>query len=276
MTTGIKTDITTITPDLAEVMLSRNTHNRKIGQAVLKQIKASLVRGEWKLNGEAVKIARDGTILDGQHRLRACVETGIPFQTLVIEGLEHDTQDTMDTGKTRTPADVLALHGYQNTTTLAATLTSIIRTEEYSLRAAVRAGGGTSTNPITRKQMLDRLEAEPDLVAVSNFGKKYGRIGISGRVASTLYYVFSKIDKEDAEHFFDKLWTGEGLGRGNPILVLRNQLISLKEGSKATVNMTFVTALTIKAWNKFRDGDDCSLLRFRTGGAHPEAFPEPH
>lgn len=275
MSHDIKTNIVTVTAEDAERLLARNTRNRKVSRTALEQIKASLVRGEWKLNGEAVKVASDGTILDGQHRLYACVETGISFPTLLITGLEHDTQDTMDTGKVRSHADVLALNGYANATTLAATVVAIIRAERYSIKAAMSSSGGSAAWPVTRKQMLDRLDSEPTLTDIANFGKKYGRIGLSGRAASTLFYFFSKIDADDAEHFFSKILTGDGLERGNPILTLRNHLITLKDDSKGERNLRYVAAVTIKAWNKFREGEQLSQMKFRTGGANPEVFPEP-
>lgn len=65
----------------------------------------------WKMNGEAIKFSNTGRLLDGQHRLLACVESGCSVRTLVIRGLPEDTQETMDAGKSRTMANVLELKG---------------------------------------------------------------------------------------------------------------------------------------------------------------------
>jgi hypothetical protein len=275
MSNAIKTQITTITASKAKELLGNNTRNRRISQGNLEAIKMSLTRGEWELNGEAIKVAQDGTILDGQHRLMACVETGISFKTILVTGLEHKTQTTMDTGKTRTPANVLELNGFKNAVTLAAVTSAIIRSEQYTLRAAVIEAAGSSY-PLTRKQILQRAQDEPALVEVTSQARKYGPIGLPGKVAGLAIYTFSKIDPEDSEFFFRKLYTGEALDRGNPILTLRNTLQAIKNDVRGERNQVYLLALTIKAWNKFRDGESMMKLSFRPGGANPEQFPEPH
>lgn len=65
------------------------------------------------------------------------------------------------------------------------------------------------------------------------------------------------------------------MDRGNPILTLRNLLIGAKADSRGEINQTYIAAVTIKAWNRYRSGDPVSQLRFRVGGANPESFPEP-
>lgn len=274
MNKNIKAEVVTITAEKAKTLLANNTNNRDVKPAGVAQIKTALQRGEWKLNGEAIKIAEDGTILDGQHRLIACMETGIAFQTLLVTGLSNDTQDTMDTGIVRTVGDVLKLNGYTNSVGLAASTLAIIRAEQYSIRAATVSSGG-SAYPVTRRQVLDRVKAEPTLEDVSRYGKKFSKIGIQGRLASLLWYEFSKINSADAEYFFEKLLTGEALDRGNPILTVRNILIALKNNEKGTRNQTHTAGLVIKAWNKFRDGEDALRISYTAGGANPDSFPEP-
>lgn len=271
MSKTIKSEIVTINAEKAATLLDANTGNRKLSQNNLSAIKASLQRGEWKLNGEAVKISDTGKILDGQHRLVACVETGISFQTLIVYNVPDETQVTMDSGKSRTHADVLTLAGYTNAISLAATALAVVRTEQYSLRAALATG---AAYPVTRNQILERVKAEPNLIEVAQYGKKFSRIGLAGRLASLMFYELSKIDSQDAQHFFEKLRTGDSLERGNPILTLRNQLLTVKDNQRGATNQTYIAALIIKAWNKFRAGDQCLQLKFVVGGASPDKFPE--
>jgi hypothetical protein len=40
-------------------------------------------------------------------------------------------------------------------------------------------------------------------------------------------------------------------------------------------NARWMTAITIKTWNAFRNGDEIGQLKWRAGGAAPEAFPIP-
>lgn len=269
---SIKTDVVTITPRLARKLLEQNIQNRKVSPANLGKIKLIMERGEWELNGEAIKIAKDGRVLDGQHRLMAAAETETTFQTLIVYGLDDEVQETMDSGKSRTVADVLALRGYKNASRLAAIVVAIIRSEQWNLRVAA---GGHTAYVVTPRQVVERLQTEPSLEETFPAIRPVLAVGLSSRTAGLLYYTFSKIDAEDAQFFFDKLTHGDISDRENPILVLRNLLLSMKQDKRGSRNLTVVAALVIKAWNKFRLGESVKQLKFTMGGANPEKFPEP-
>ena len=271
-TDSIKSEVITVTPAIAEQLLAKNTNNRKVSAIGVAKIKRSLARGEWKLNGEAVKVSQDGRVLDGQHRLIACVESGIPFQTLIITGLPDDVQSTLDTGKSRSIADVLALRGVSNANHVAATVAAVIRIEQYGLRSAFAT---SSRTPVSAAEAVARLESEPTLEDLSKDTVKLGRVGLPARIASALYYVFSGISVEDTDYFFRKLYEGDDLVYSDPILTLRNTLLSTKDTARGDRNPVWIAAVTIKAWNKYRSGEPLSLIKWNPGGANPEKFPEP-
>lgn len=273
MSNTIKTEVVTISPETARELLTQNTRNRKVSKANYGKVLEAMSAGEWELNGEAIKISRDGSILDGQHRLLVCAENDLSFQTLVVYGLPSETQDTMDTGKSRGASDVLAINGYKSTANLASIVTGIIRTEKYGLRASTYSGA--HSYQVTPKQVLARVQKEPSLVELVPKATAMRAAGLSAKIAGILYYEFSKIDQTDADHFFEKLEFGEGLQRNNPILTLRESLIRDKTSVKGERNSSHMAAVTIKAWNKFRRGESASLIRYVPGGANPEKFPEP-
>ena len=88
----------TITPAMAQEWAGLNTRNRPVRYTKVAQFARDMTAGKWMLNGETIKIASDGTILDGQHRLYACIQAEVPFETVVIRGLPMEAQDTIDTG----------------------------------------------------------------------------------------------------------------------------------------------------------------------------------
>lgn len=272
MNKSIKTEIVTITPAKAEAMLGKNVNNRNISNANLAALKLALIRGEWLLNGEAIKIAADGTILDGQHRLLACAETGIQIQTLIITGLPNGVQHTMDSGKSRTAADVLQLAGFTRSRALASTINAVIKVEQYGIKPAVLAA---SAYPVTRKQILNRAQSDPSMIDLTSEAIKMSKVGLTGSVASALMHAFANLDADDSHMFFSKLLNGDGMERGFPILTLRSQLLTIKNDVKGTRNPVYVAAITIKAWNKFQLGESASMFKFTPGGSQPEPFPEP-
>ena len=268
----IKTDIITVTPHIAAQLLEQNTRNRKVSKVNYARVLEAMSAGEWELNGEAIKIARDGRILDGQHRLLVASENDLTFQTLIVYGLNDDTQDTMDTGKSRTAADVLQIAGVQNASTIASIVTGILRAERWGLKDAMSSR--QSSHAVTPKQVLARVEEEPAVHELARYAQSVSKCGLSKKMVGVLFYELSKIDAEDAQHFFDTLRDGYGLERGNPIHTLREQLLYLKNNQRGTMNQTYIAAIVIKAWNRYRAGEQLKQLKFRPGGAHPEKFPK--
>jgi hypothetical protein len=73
-----------------------------------------IAAGRWKPNGETIKFTMDGVLLDGQHRLAAVALAGVGIETTVVWGLDPDCFDTIDSGRPRSAADMLAIQGIPN------------------------------------------------------------------------------------------------------------------------------------------------------------------
>ena len=271
-TSSMKARIVTITPGVAKEMLINNTHNRKVSESKVHLWAESMKRGEWTLNGEAIKIADDGTILDGQHRLYAVIESGVTIQSLVVSGLPKQSQETMDTGKQRTLADVLTLRGYRNATDVSGIVTGIIRWEKYSPKTAFQNGSGCS---VTNGEAIQFIEQHPEVLDIPTRVRSCSKYShIQRRILGVLYYEFGKVSPENVDFFFDKLENGADMSATDPILVLRNTIARLKNNHHGELNPLYVAAICIKAWNLYLDGGQCKLLRFTQGGASPEQFPK--
>jgi uncharacterized ubiquitin-like protein YukD len=121
----MKAQIRTITTQLAQEMLKRNPSNRPVRKKNIDAIIAAMEGGTFQLNGETIKIAPDGRILDGQHRLMACAISGVSFQSWVIYDVPAETVGTMDKGASRNAADFHAFHGESNSKHLAGAINVI-------------------------------------------------------------------------------------------------------------------------------------------------------
>jgi hypothetical protein len=181
----------------------------------------------------------------------------------------------MDTGKSRSFADILTLNDRHvpNAVAVAATTSLIYRWEQGRRGGSLRAANSSF---VPYADLLAFYNQNRDrLVDVSRTGKFHGmRHGVAGSVMGLTHWVFEGIDPEDAEFFFDRLNDGVGLDEGSPILALRNWMgrtYSMRPRPNPEVQIAFM----IKAWNAFRDGDPVRVLSWRRGGANPEPFPEP-
>lgn len=257
-----------IDPDLAREMLGHNTHNRNLRYRTVGAYAADMAAGKWRDNGETIKIAVDGTVIDGQHRLSAIIESETKQRMLVVRNLPMQVQETVDAGIKRTFGDVLKLRGETDTMNLAAACRRAVMWE-----SGERARGGSFV--ATTAQMLEVLGRHSSLrysITVSASVRRH--LPIQGSVLSLCHWLFSQIDNEDCDAFFERLKDGAGLEPQHPVAVLRRTVID-NMTAKSRITEAVMTAYVIKAWNAYRDGRDISFLRFRPGGANPDVFPEP-
>jgi hypothetical protein len=262
-------ELADITPETAADWLKNNTHNRNIRAAVVAGYVADMTAGQWLENGQSIRFAADGTLLDGQHRLTAIAESGITVRMLVVRNLPNITQMTMDTGAKRTFADVLRLNGESQAVSLAAACLRV-----YQWKQGVRKSFKAGARP-THRQLLDTLEQHPEIrrsVEISDRVRMSG--SLTAGAASLCHWLFLHVDAEDCAFFFARLSDGAGLMTDDPIYALRRSLSNLVSAS-GRPDESFVIALVIKAWNFYREGTSVQLIAYRPGGARPESYPEP-
>lgn len=154
----ITAKVETITPEIAKTMLGENVNNRRISRDNVNLFAREMRNGEWRFNGEAIKFGKDGRLLDGQHRLLAVIAADKPLTTLVIRGLEDETQQTMDSGKTRTLGDVLTLRGEKNSTQLASLARAVYLADQLGMEAAAQ----NDLKP-TRGEIISFIDQTPQL-----------------------------------------------------------------------------------------------------------------
>ena len=105
----MKTEIVTITPEMAQAYLAKNTNNRRIRPTAVDRYACDMRAGKWDLTHQGLAFNCDGTLLDGQHRLAAIVEAGVPVTMMVTTGVSNLAQRNMDSLIIRKPADALSL-----------------------------------------------------------------------------------------------------------------------------------------------------------------------
>lgn len=101
----------TITPQLAQqIMTELNQHNRAKQRDRVKEYSGCMLDESWLLTGDSLKFG-GSYLLDGQNRLLACIESGMPFTSAVITGLDPRVFVAMDTGKARSTPDIFKIAG---------------------------------------------------------------------------------------------------------------------------------------------------------------------
>lgn len=101
--------VLSVTPEMATAWLSKNTHNRRINKGHVQRLRSDLVEGRWKFNPDPVSFDPEGTVLNGQHRLTAIVDSGVPALLAVCFNVPPDAMSVMDQGVPRKLKDIAGI-----------------------------------------------------------------------------------------------------------------------------------------------------------------------
>jgi hypothetical protein len=260
-------EVREIGPDEARALLSANDHNRRLRERRVEELAGAMVRGEWQFNGDPIRIASSGRLLDGQHRLAAIERSGLTQRMVIISGLPEQSQETMDAGLRRGVADALALRGEKSTTQLASAARALFLYETYGTFKEPRV-------PATTQQVLATIDRHPELRdAVRATDRVRKNTFLVASIAGSLWVLFGEVDQEDRTAFFLRLAEGVELERTDPIFALR-RIVTAKRPVGNPLRPYIQAALMIKAWNAWRAGEEVRMLIWRPGGAARETFPQ--
>ena len=236
----------TITPKKAKSWLENNNRNRNVSRTAVESYAQDMSNGSWLLTGESIKFNGDGTLLDGQHRLLACIEAGESFKSLVVRGLSTESQEAVDSGIKRSFYHVLTIRGVPNASTCAAITRGLYQIKKNTLF----------------KRRLSSLELMP------TFEKHHKKIklaaahchnvrvrGLPGSLVATIYTIGKDFlgEEETAERFINSLATGESSYAGDPVIMLREAVLVAKERA-VTVRQSALFWTSVWAWNCYVEG----------------------
>jgi hypothetical protein len=90
-TKSVVTKVMTITPAIALLMLEKNTKNRKLNKNAVTKYVQDIKRGRWGVTAAGIGFYTDGTISDGQHRLKAIIKADTAVEVLVVFNIKPET-----------------------------------------------------------------------------------------------------------------------------------------------------------------------------------------
>ena len=258
-----------VTPDMALEMLEKNTMNRNIDQKRVEQYTQDMRCGRWQMNGTTIVFAEDGTLLDGQHRLRALVEAKISIPFLIVYNADKDSIVTFDIGKNRTASNIMQIERSAHSVT-AATLTKYLWLHDFIDGNLSPATCRMDVSNINLREFYNNLKDMIELAAdVAEHGGHHF-------VKSHMALAYCIIGRNTAyryklKTFFDTLKTGSDIGMKHPIMTLRNRLFENRLGVR-TLSVQETLAAYIRAWNAYVRGKDMSTIRWNASEPIPEVL----
>ncbi len=257
----MKSRVELITPEMACEWLKRNTRNRPVNRGHLDRLVRDLKANRWVLTHQGIAFGIDGTLLDGQHRLTAIAEAGIPAMCVVWDDVAEQSILGMDQGKDRNGKDVMA----------------IADGEKLSVREAACVNAmikGMMLSPVTLtaqeqassyREHLDAARFALALLPAKKVGLKRAQVAA---VVARAYYT---VDHDLLRRFCAALMSG--LVKGDidaTVIVLRDYLLSSgSNGSSTTQAETY--RKVARALDAYRKGERLGKLY----AAKAEPFPLP-
>jgi len=245
----------TVTPDLAAKYLATNTLNRRPRPRQVEILKRDLQSGTWRLSHQGIAFGTSGRLLDGQHRLLAIQQSGIPAELLVFRDMPEDTQEFVDTNAARSVAENLQLlDGITDAAKVAAYCNALAHHWcGFKLKVSL---------PQTRKILT--LFPKIKLLAAADTPRippVYRRVHYLAPAALALH-----IDTKKAADFFDAFTLGKNLTEGHPALLLRDHAVRAFTGPGSARTESFHRALdctaahllgrTITSLKEYRGGNE--------------------
>lgn len=199
-----------ITPEMAGRWLQNNFRNRPISEETVTAYARDMKAGAWVATHQGLAFNDRDELIDGQHRLRAVILSGVTVRMMVtfglpakIAGSRMTTMDAVDRGRPRSVADQLKIqHGMKEGSQIAA-ITSCIGSICY----------GERTKRLTVGQTLEIYEAfrQPIDFVIANRSKSFG-LRSAGVLAA---FAFVIAVEPRAREWFLRLNSGEGLEKSS-------------------------------------------------------------
>lgn len=255
-------EVVTVTPGLALLMLQQNLGNRQMVRSQVRVHVDRLQRGDFILTHQGISFAKTGVLNDGQHRLTAILESGIAGPVQVTFGAERDEFQVVDQSRKRGAADVLSIFGEHH----------------CALRASVAKVLWVHKQP----SLASLATVSPDPQIVANYAMELRsatmddglRLGLrlskvtTPTAAAAAYWLISSNTKHQAK--VSGFWSG--MDTGEDLSGVRLRLREWLRNRDAARNNDAINraAGIIHAWNSYVTGK----RTFITAWKHAYRLPE--
>lgn len=262
-----KTEIVVVTPQMATQLLEHNQLNRPLRDNHVQRIARQIIEGKWKFNGDTIKIADTGDVLDGQHRLWAVIESKRTIETVLVRGVERDAFATIDTIRApRSGGDTLALNGaerYRNI--MASALGWLIRWNRGVLETYREP-----TNRIENSEIEAYFAENPRIISAVERAAKLRKVANPAIMGFVFYAAFNR-NNPLADRMMDTLEDPTGVAISDPFFRLRSYFLADHHKVKDPI---VSIAVCFKSLNAAYRAQKMQSLTWRNQGKSPEAFPK--
>ena len=246
-----------VDPGIAKEILDEgNDGNRKIRPTKLQQYREEMERKRWRIQNTCL-LTEFARLIDGQHRLSAIVETGIPQVLLfqIVDGKDEEAANlAVDGGAIRTLGDTLHFRDVPHSNRVAAFL---VHERAYRILQDPSASVNSSKTAylkllreVTPNRIVAAIEVVPRGLAT--------KLGLKQSIVDWCAFHYMASDPVHAELFLQAIMDGDA-NDDKAIFVLREELLRMNGVRKTKGVRTSTTDLfhiLVKGWNAYFDSQE--------------------
>ena len=205
----------TITPEIATKYVS-DINIRRLNNRVVEEYADDMKNGRWEFGSSVIHISSEGKLINGQHRMWACITSGCDFKTWVCFDVKKEAENTIDIGYTRRVADIVKVDQATEVSTLAkCILATKIGDQNLGiwsfLNGRIRSSGKTNIQVSKTAQIAETKEHGDEYLEYVRSGQRMRMVFRKGSSATYGYFIWlakwlGKDDRIDeyVEEFCDK------------------------------------------------------------------------
>lgn len=272
----MRQSLETITATRAKELLTRNSINRQLKPHRVAAIKNDIKNNNFRLTHQGIALDWHGNILDGQHRLVAIAETGIPVKIYVTYNCDPAIFNVIDSGSPRNSADVLKVLGADNHATAASAIRLVLWAQNrYAIAASPFGKVAKAKFNVTNTQISTFYEENSEKINcytrfTKQFYKKAGSLVLPSAATAFLFLLDKKYGAEkaaDAGAFLERIQSGAQLAPGSVELALF-RFLSLRSCDMRGIRKgEYMLSVFIRGYNRYLAND--MMLQFRMGNIEP-------
>lgn len=246
-----------IGPDRAAEILASKKYNRKVNVRRVTRYAAQMTSSHWVFTGESV-ILNDDELLDGSHRLRGVIESGVSLPFVVVKGVDPEAFKYIDSGAGRNLSDSLYIEGRPNPRLYAAGVNYLTGFLKYNRWTT----GGFEIHD--RWKTIEEYTEIEDIIPL--YTPRRGQLvvlsGINRGILIAAHVLFQRKDAEASAEFGELLTSDEECEAGHPVRAYHSwwQAQTIKDPLPKDLAAKTGNGL-IRTWNAFRKGEQIDKLR---------------
>lgn len=261
---GVKVFLTRVTPRLAGLFLERNVEGQRTATTTtIDKYASDMISGAWQFAGDPVRFDDKMYIIDGQHRLKAIMDSGDAQMLMVVTGLDSGVIVAIDSGRKRSLPDQVRMtfKGIKYHKAVASLMTRMWYWDNgnYGKKGLARVPNASNINATPSYSQLFAYKADVEakygisFETAASVGVRAAvvRKGIGDSSYGLLYMLMARVDPYRAEEFFHEfLVESRSTSPEYPIERLKNRLMNKdrKENWENWLQLHWLTQIA-NAWS---------------------------